>query len=372
MQSLDLDLLLQIASQITWVFFSVYVVTVTIRSAIRHGILRAGLELLTFRVLLPLMLPIVMSLISMSVVFVHPQQVGVVVSIMLPGGVRPEAMPAGLHFIIPLIEYEVIYPISWQTYTMSSKVGEGNVLGDDSIRARTSDGQEVLIDTSVIFRIDREQAVTLYIDWQERYIEDFMRPVLRGYVRRQVSQFTVEEVNSSSRRDLEALLDRLLLDEFEDKGLVLDQFLLRDIAFSPEYALAVEKKQVALEGQQQTLYEAQQAINIATGNASAIEIEANGRATAIKLEAEAEAEALKLIAAALETNDQLLTYAYIEQLAPNIDVMLLPNDAPFLFPLPDLKQNDVVTQTITTTVEETLEIVPPPFLTPVPENAIKE
>lgn len=81
--------------------------------------------------------------------------------------------------------------------------------------------------------------------------------------------------------DLEAALDRILAQEFNDKGLVLDQFLLRDIAFTPEYSDAVESKQVALEGQAQTEYEAQQMRNLATGRADAIEIEANAKAAAL-------------------------------------------------------------------------------------------
>jgi len=30
-----------------------------------------------------------------------------------------------------------------------------------------------------------------------------------------------------------------------------------------------------------------------------------------------------------------LTYLYIEKLSPNVEVMFLPSDAPFIFPLPD-------------------------------------
>lgn len=96
-----------------------------------------------------------------------------------------------------MLEDMAIYPIYWQTYTMSSSLTEGDTLGDDSIRARTSDGQEVRLDTSVIFRINTDQAVLVHIDWQARYIQDFIRPIVRGVVRTQVSQFTVKEVNSS-------------------------------------------------------------------------------------------------------------------------------------------------------------------------------
>ena len=123
----------------------------------------------------------------------------------------------------------------------------------------------MLLDCSIIFRLDPKQAVRLHIDWQQRYIEDFVRPVVRGFVRTQVSQFTVTEVNSEKRKDLEAMLDQLLEDEFEHKGLILDQFLLRDITFSDEYAASIEEKQVELERQEQTKYEAEQLRRLAQG-----------------------------------------------------------------------------------------------------------
>jgi regulator of protease activity HflC (stomatin/prohibitin superfamily) len=52
------------------------------------------------------------------------------------------------------------------------------------------------------------------------------------------------------------------------------------------------------------------------------------------IEARAEAEALQLIANVLAKYPELLTYRYIEKLAPGIQVMLVPNDNPYLLPLP--------------------------------------
>ncbi|HKY84667.1 MAG TPA: hypothetical protein VJ160_07565, partial [Anaerolineales bacterium] len=72
------------------------------------------------------------------------------------------------------------------------------------------------------------------------------------------------------------------------------------------------------------------------GQADAAVIAAQGRADARIIEAEAEANALELIAAALAGNPDLITYNYVLKLAPGIQVMLVPNDNPFLLPLPTL------------------------------------
>jgi len=386
---LDLDRLLQIIAYSSWLLVTLYTIAVFIRTLTQRGPVFAFLQLVSFRVLLPVLFAILLSLLSAALLFVQPTEVAVVVSSISPGGVRPQPLRSGLHFIVPILENEVKYPIAWQTYTMSNKPDEGAKAGDDSIRARTSDGQEVRLDASIIFRINYEQVVTLHIDWQNRYIEDLVRPVVRGLVRTQVSQFQAREVNSSARRDLEATLDRMLNEEFASKGLVLDQFVLRDITFTDEYAAAIEEKQIAQEGMERTQHEAQQVRNLAEGQRDKLKTEAEGRkektileaegeAQAILLRAEAQAKALQLIAESIGENQNLLTYEYIQKLSPNIRAMLIPNNAPLLLPLPDMMSELTTTTPITTPVTATISLTatmplstslaPTPTATPLPER----
>lgn len=334
-----LDRLLEIIALISWILFAIYTLAYFVLAVRQHGPVLALIRLFSYRVMGPLLLAIGISLVSMALVFVEPTQVAVVISVVSPGGVRPQPLTAGLHWIMPVLERSVDYPIVWQTYTMAGRPTEGAKAGDDSIRARTSDGQEVRLDCSVIFRVNSERAVVLHSDWQMRYIDDFVRPTVRSVVRTQVSQFTVREVNSSARKDLEALLERLLRADFAEKGLLLDSFLLRDITFTPEYAASIEHKQIALEGEERTQHEAQQMRNLA-----------EGRADAIKTEAQGQSEALKLIAEALQADPRLLTYQYIDKLSPNIRAMLVPNNNPLILPLPDLMETAAVTPTQPTTV----------------------
>jgi len=128
-----------------------------------------------------------------------------------------------------------------------------------------------------------------------------------------------------------------------ENGLILVDFILRNITFSEEYAASVEQKQIAEQQAQQAFFvveqrtqEAEQARQVAQGLADAVVIEAEGAAQARVIEAQAEAEALGLIADALRDNPDLLLYQYISNLSPNIQVMLVPNDNPYLLTLPTL------------------------------------
>lgn len=347
-----LDNLLNVLTIIAWSLFGVFLVVYILRAFQHGGIQEAINALFTGRVIIPLFLALSLTLLSASLVFIEPQKVGVVISLMNRDGYREQPMRSGLHWIVPLAERVIEYPIYWQTYTMSTEPFEGSKTGNDTIAARSSDGQAVFLDSSIIFRVDPNEAIRVHIDFQERYIDDFVRPIMRGVIRTEVSQFTVDEINSSKRKNLEANLEELLREEFSLKGFVLDKFLLRNIAFSEQYATAIEQKQVAEQERTQREHEAEQVRKLAAGQRDKARIEAEGEADAIRLtgqaeadvvllKAEAEAEALKLINQILERNRDLMTFRYIDKLSPGIRVMLVPNDNPFLLPLPDLGIDDL-------------------------------
>jgi len=352
----NLDIILSILAQIAWISFGIGTILFFIRNFLKYGLRFAIINLFSGRVLTALLLPIIITSISLALVFVEPQRVAIVVSLISPTGMRSQALQPGLHWIIPVLEKEVIYPTYWENYTMSNKPREGDVLGDDSIRSRTRDGQEVRLACSIIFRIDPTQVIRIHTDWQDRYTDDFVRPIVRAYVRSEASKFKAEEINSSKRTDLESALNTTLQTKFASAGLTLDQFLLRDIAFTDDYANSIEQKQVALEGVQQKEYEANQIKALAQGQAEAIRIQAQANADAIRLEAEAQADGLDFIEQVLRRNPNLLNYSYIEKVAPNIKVMLLPNNNPLLLPLPSIDSLEGITST--TNLTSTLDALP--------------
>jgi regulator of protease activity HflC (stomatin/prohibitin superfamily) len=286
---------------------------------------------------------LLLTVVSAGLVFVQPEQRGVVISALAPKGYREEALQPGLRWVVPFFETVVTYPISRQTYTMSIAPVEGAVLGDDSVTARTADGQELFIDASVIYAINPEKVIDVHIDWKDRYVDELIRPQARGIIRDAASQYGVEEIVTSQRDAFKDSMQTILAEKMADNGLILVDFVLRNITFSPEYAASVEQKQIAEQLAQQAALiveqrrqEAQQARETAKGQADAAVTAAEGRAKARLIEAQAEADALDLIAAALAGNPDLLTYNYILKLAPGIQVMLVPNDNPLLLPLPTL------------------------------------
>ena len=329
--------LIQVFGNFAWIGFIGLLVIVLARSTRKQPV--RGLTTITIGTLV---IAILFTTVGAGLVFIQPEERGVVLSAFSPRGYREKPLQPGLRWVIPFAEQVRLYPISRQTYTMSATPSEGQRAGDDSIRARTRDGQEVYIDSSVIYAIDPERVVDLHIRWQNRYDEELVRPLARGIIRDAASQYSIEEIVSTKRSEFKQRITDELSTRLQDNDLLLIDFVLRDIHFSEEYAKAVEQKQIAeqqaLQAQfvvEQKKQEAEQARQTAQGDADAAVIRAEGEAKARVIQAQAEAEALQTIAQVLADNPELLTYEYIRKLSPNVQVMFLPNDAPFLFPLPE-------------------------------------
>jgi regulator of protease activity HflC (stomatin/prohibitin superfamily) len=336
MSNLNIDGVFEVLTIIAWIITIYLLVRALVRSVQRYGIKttvtrRTG-WLLSRNFVIAFVTSVVLTLISMAIVFIQPQESGAVVSVVSPNGIRSRPLGAGLHLVIPFLERVQRYPLYLQTYTISNTdLERGRVDSDDSIAARTQDGQEVFFDSSVIFRINPDMVNEVHIFWQDRYLEDLVRPLVRGAIRDAASQFQVQEIYSERRFELtQERVTNLLQTPLEENGLILDQFILRNITFPPEYAASIERKQIA----EQEALKAEIEIQTKANQAEQIRQLAQGEADAVVIKAQADAEALRLVTLVLQENPDLLNYEYIKKLAPNVQLMLVPNNAPVILPIP--------------------------------------
>jgi regulator of protease activity HflC (stomatin/prohibitin superfamily) len=290
-------------------------------------------------VILAVVFSTVLTTVSAGLVFIQADQRGVVISAVAPKGYRDQTLQPGLRWVIPFAENVKTYSIARQTYTMSVAPTEGQIQGDDSIRARTRDGQEVNVDASVIYSIDPNKVIEMHIEWQDRYEDAVVRPLARGVIRDMASQYGIEEIVSSKRVEMVQKITDELTAKMGENNLIVVDFILRDIHFTDQYAAAVEQKQIAeqnaLQAQfvvQQKKQEAEQVRQTAQGAADAVVIAAEGEAQSIEIRAKAQAAAWTALAQVLNNNPEMLTYEYIQKIAPNLQVIYLPSGTPLLLP----------------------------------------
>ncbi|GAB4464106.1 MAG: hypothetical protein Kow0070_25530 [Anaerolineales bacterium] len=282
-------------------------------------------------------LAVVLTLVGAGLVFIEPTEAGVVITVLGQGGLRPEPLTPGLHWIVPFVERVELYPTTTQTFTM------GRAAGDEvTVEARTSDGQRIFVDSSVIFKIDPSAVITIHKTWQRRYQDDLILPQTRGIIRDAVSQYRVDEVLSTKRFEMTSQITEQLRQIMAENGLTLVDFVLRDITFTEEYAQSIEQKQIAEQQALQAKFvveqkkqEAEQARQVAQGQADAAVIAAKGAAEAQIIQAEAQAKANELIGKSLQENPEILQYQYILKLAPGVQTIFIPSGNQFILPLPN-------------------------------------
>ena len=331
---MNISALLQGVASFAWLGFIGALIALFIRAGKNQPVKGLTTLLVVF-----LAAAVLLTTLGAGLVFIEPDQMAVVVTVIGQGGIRQEALGAGLHWIVPFAERVEKYSILNQTYTMSSSSDEGQYAGEDSIQVRTKDGQQVYIDASVIYAINPPKAIDLYRTWRFNYEEGLVRPQARGVIRDVASQYGVEEIVSTKRNEMQTAITEELTRIFAENNLILRDFVLRNIRFSDEYALAVEQKQIAEQQAQQAKFvveskkqEAEQARQIAQGQADAAVIAAQGAAQARLIQAEAEAKANQLLAQSL--TPELIQYQYILKLAPGVQSIFIPSDNQFILPLP--------------------------------------
>ncbi len=167
---------------------------------------------------------LVTALVKSGFIVLSPDERGVVVSAIEPKGYRSESLGPGSHWVIPFVEYVHIYSTAPQTYVMAA-----DTIGDDSIMAQTKDGRYVAIDVSVVYAVDPAKVVDLYLAWQERYIDELVRPTTRGTTRAIVLQHSPAEIIGSKRVEIEQTISMQLEQQFADADLILIHYAIQDV-----------------------------------------------------------------------------------------------------------------------------------------------
>jgi regulator of protease activity HflC (stomatin/prohibitin superfamily) len=284
----------------------------------------------TLLALVGLILGLLFSVISQGIVIVEPTQVAVTINTI--SGAIDEPRGGGTHIIIPIVQrVAVFYPITQQEYTMAAAETEGAQRGDDSVEARTSDGQSVSLDITVFFRVIPEEAGELYRTWPENYLNSFVRPTTRSIVREVVSQYTAEDIYSTARVQLGNDMQDVMTDRFAQEHLEVSDLQVRNIDFSDEFTAAIEAKVVAEQQVEQAAREAERRRTEARGLADAEITRAEGDRQAAILRAQAQAEALRLVSEQVAANPALIQYLYVQNLSDNVRLALVPSNSPFLF-----------------------------------------
>lgn len=169
---------------------------------------------------------------------IQPGQAGVQT---LFGKVQNNVLESGLHVINPLVDVTT-FNIQTQNYTMSGVHSEGEVVGDDAIRVLCSDGLEVTIDLSVLFRVDDAKAPFIYQNIGVDYVDKIVRPVTRTVLRDNAVNYQAVDLYSTKRQEFQDRIFRTIKENFGKNGMELQQILVRNVSLPASVKASIESK----------------------------------------------------------------------------------------------------------------------------------
>lgn len=223
------------------------------------------------------------------------------------GKVHDVTLDAGIHFKAP-----------WNSVlTMDNREQKKPF----QLEAFSKDIQQVDVQGSVNYNIDKATAMNLYKDVGTEYADILIGPRIQEDIKIVIAKYTAENL-IDNRQAMSDEIFELLKNELAPKGINIISLAIENIDFTDAFEAAVEAKQVATQEkqkaktqqEQQTMEAEQKAERDRIAAQAAADVEKIGvdaEAYAIKTRSDAEAEANKKIADSL--TEELIRYSEVNQ-----------------------------------------------------------
>jgi regulator of protease activity HflC (stomatin/prohibitin superfamily) len=241
-----------------------------------------------------------------AVVQVEPGEVGVQ---KLFGKVSDNILQSGLNVINPLVKV-VMFDIKTENYTMSGVTDEGLKQGDDAIRVLSADGLEVIVDLTVLYRVIPTEAPRILKEVGTDYRNVLVRPICRTKIRDNAVYYDAVSLYSTKRDEFQGRIFTTIETNFKERGLFLEQLLVRNITLPESVKATIESKINAEQDAQKMTFVLQKE---------------RQEAERKRVEAQGIADYQKILSSGL--SDKLLQYEMIKAIAssPNSKLILMTN-----------------------------------------------
>lgn len=179
-----------------------------------------------------------LGLLFTTIVQVEAGQIGVK---KLFGKVQSDVLQSGLHMINPLMTV-ISLDVKTQNYTMSGVQDENKASSDDAIHVLTSDGLEVVIDLTVLYRLLPNEAPGLVKEIGVDYSDKIIRPISRTKIRDNAVYYQAIELYSTKRDEFQNRIFKGIESDFKARGFLLEQLLVRNITLPQSVRSTIEQK----------------------------------------------------------------------------------------------------------------------------------
>ncbi|RAQ48388.1 primosomal protein [Arthrospira sp. O9.13F] len=202
-----------------------------------------------------------------SFVIINPGQAAV---LSILGKAQDGALLEGLHFKPPIISAVDIYDVTVQKFEVPAQ-------------SSTKDLQQLSASFAINFRLDPVNVVQVRREQGtlQNVVSKIVAPQTQESFKIAAAKRTIEEA-ITQREELKADFDEALVSRLDKYGIIVLDTSVVDLTFSPEFARAVEEKQIAEQRARRAVYVAKEAEQQAQADIN----RAKGRAEAQRLLAE--------------------------------------------------------------------------------------
>ena len=200
-------------------------------------------------------------------VIINPGQAAV---LSILGKAQDGALLEGLHFKPPLISAVYVYDVTVQKFEVPAQ-------------SSTKDLQQLSASFAINFRLDPVNVVQIRREQGtlQNVVSKIVAPQTQESFKIAAAKRTIEEA-ITQREQLKADFDGSLVSRLDKYGIIVLDTSVVDLTFSPEFARAVEEKQIAEQRARRAVYVAKEAEQQAQADIN----RAKGRAEAQRLLAE--------------------------------------------------------------------------------------
>lgn len=156
--------------------------------------------------------------------------------------------PGATHFFLPVLNDWKTYDISQRNLVMAADAGSGDQDKDD-LRFKTRDGNDIETDVTVRWRIDTTKVAEIWkhVAPSSEELEDrLVRPQARAYIRDVLNRLDSEDYYNPTLRFAAANdATKLLATHLQPYGVIVEQVLLGDFSFKPDYQRLINARKEA-------------------------------------------------------------------------------------------------------------------------------
>jgi len=147
------------------------------------------------------------------------------------GRVTGETLPEGIHLVNPL---KSVQKLSIQTQSVK-----------ESANVPSNEGLILALDTSLLFRLDKDKAAFVFQTVGDNYAEKIVEPTLRAAIRASTSAHSANALYTNARELVQQQIQDELKAQLAPRGVIVENVLLRDVQLPAMLKGSIEAKQQA-------------------------------------------------------------------------------------------------------------------------------